>query len=315
MNSIRSELNALIVGEYGSRDSTPAGLFSVLMSLLSVIAGVFVAEIFAVVLPDSTLLVRLAAVLWTGTRMRAIGNMMHECSHGIFVRDPAANTRLGHLLAAFDLSSFSDYARQHTTHHAYLGDPEKDLDLQSRAILVARKKSFFSVITLGIYALALVPLWLSMLRPVCWARKAPWWSNFLRIALLTLTGLALLLPQTRLLAFIHLVLPYLTIYQWMRFFSDACDHVFLTSESNPLQRSRNHLFRHSLINRIFFPRHDAYHLIHHLFPSLPTCAYPAVHKKLMAHPWYKARGHFIFGDKAQRSANLPNSNVIQGQSR
>ncbi|MEN9809220.1 MAG: hypothetical protein RLZZ488_787 [Pseudomonadota bacterium] len=315
MNSIRSELNALIVGEYRSRDSTPAGLFSITATLFSACAGAIAAEILAILWPDLALLARLAAIIWTGTRMRSLGNMMHECSHGIFVRSPSANTHFGHLLSAFDLSSFSDYARQHTTHHAYLGDPERDLDLRSRAILFARRKTFFSLLTLGLYALVLVPLWISMLRPVFWAAKAPRWSNVLRIALLALTALGLLLPQSQFFTLIHVVLPYMTVYQWMRFFSDACDHVFLTCESDPLERSRNHLFRPDFLNRIFFPRQDAYHLLHHLFPSLPTCAYPAVHRQLLLHPWYKSRSHALIGKESREDGIPRDSEFVHGQSR
>ncbi|MEY3901626.1 MAG: hypothetical protein RL189_932 [Pseudomonadota bacterium] len=315
MNSIRSELNALIVGEYRSRDSTSAGLFSISATLFSAFSVAAAAEILANVWPDSALLARTVAVVWTGTRMRALGNMMHECSHGIFVRDPAANTHFGHLLSAFDLSSFSDYARQHTTHHAYLGDPERDLDLRSRTILFARRKTYFSIISLGVYALLLVPLWISMLRPVFWATKSPRWSNVLRVVILVLTLLGLLIPQTQFFAMIHILLPYLTVYQWMRFFSDACDHVFLTCESDPLQRSRNHLFKRNLLNRIFFPRQDGYHLLHHLFPSLPTSTYPAVHSQLLSHPWYKARSHFILGKEHSTDGIPRDSEFVHGQSR
>ncbi len=314
MNSIRSELNALIVGVARSRDTAPVGLFLIFGTILFAVAGAASAELLAFWFPSSSWLFRILAVIWIGTRMRALGNMMHECSHGIFADTSKGNARLGHLLAALDLASFSDYSHQHATHHAHLGDPERDLDFRSRFFLLSRNQSTYSMLLILLMSVFLVPLWLIMFRPVLWARCAPLWSNCLRLALLIGVAIAAFYPETQFITLLYVIVPYLTTYQWMRIFSDACDHLFLTQAIDPFERSRNHLFKNQFLNFLFFPRHDAYHLLHHLFPALPTHLYPSAHAKLLQHPWYHSRPHElqIFGK------NKPiedQHSYAQGQSR
>lgn len=291
MNSIRSELSSLIVGVYRSRDSTLAGLFSIFTVISSVFFGAVLAEFLSALFPQAEVMFRACAVFWAGTRMRALGNMMHECSHGIFVRRPQSNTQLGHLLAVLDLSSFTDYCRQHTTHHAYLGDAERDLDFRSRHVLIHQPQSMLAVLKIILLSLSILPLWILILRPVIWAKDAPLWSNALRIVFLLVLAVALILPATQLYALMYVVAPYLTTYQWMRMFSDASDHLFLMSKEHSVERSRNHVFNAKWLNAVLFPRNDGYHLLHHLFPSLPVQMYPDVHEKLLAHSWYRERSH------------------------
>lgn len=314
MNSIRSELNALIVGVARSRDTAPVGLFLIFGTILFAFVGAASAELFAIWLPSATWLFRSLAVIWIGIRMRALGNMMHECSHGIFADSSKGNEKLGHLLAALDLASFSDYSHQHASHHAHLGDPERDLDFRSRFFLLGRNQSAKAILLTFFISVLLVPLWFIMLRPVLWARCAPLWSNFIRIVLLTGVVLAAIHPETQLLTLLYVIVPYLTTYQWMRIFSDACDHLFLTQEIESYERSRNHLFKHQFLNVLLFPRHDAYHLLHHLFPALPTRLYPNAHAQLLQHPWYRSRQHELRIFRKNKSIEEHHS-FAQGQSR
>jgi fatty acid desaturase len=314
LNSIRSDLNALIVGLDRSRESTPAGLFLIFGTVFSAGCGAILAEALSYFFPNLNLIFRAAAVLWIGTRMRALGNMMHECSHGIFVQSPAANLSLGHLLAALDLSSFTEYSAQHNSHHAHLGDPDRDLDFRSRLFLLAKKKSFSSILNILLMSVLLVPLWLRILRPVFWARHAPVWSHFVRLGLLFASVLACIHSNSRSITLLYVVVPYLTAYQWMKLFSDACDHLFITGSTDPNDRSRNHLFRSTFLNKLLFPRNDGFHLVHHLFPTLPTRCYPETHLRLMKNPWYCARTHYlhVFKTKDRACTSKP---AVQGQSR
>ncbi|NBX17762.1 MAG: fatty acid desaturase [Proteobacteria bacterium] len=314
MNSIRSEMNALIVGLVRSRESAPAGLFLILSTIIFAACGAAAAEYLSLLFPAISAVFRCAAVLWIGTRMRALGNMMHECSHGIFVCPPAANTALGHLLAALDLSSFAEYSKQHSSHHAHLGDPDKDLDYRSRFFLLKKRKSVTSVLTVIILSAALVPLWLKILRPVLLDRHAPLWSNLLRFVFWGAAAFACFNPQISFFAIIYVIVPYLTTYQWMKLFSDACDHLFLTEEMHTNDRSRNHLFKLPVLNLIFFPRNDGYHLLHHLFPSLPTHNYPETHSRLLQNRWYASRVHH-FEFSVRRKNSGCSETAVHGQSR
>jgi fatty acid desaturase len=307
-------MNALIVGLVRSRESTPAGLFLIFSTIFSAVSGAVLAESVSIFFPEFSLILRSFAVFWIGTRMRALGNMMHECSHGIFVRSATANTALGHLLAAADLTSFAEYSEQHASHHAHLGDPQRDLDYRARFFLLGKKKSLASIMHMVFSSILLIPLWVQILRPVFWDKRAPLWSNCVRLGYLCAVVLACAHPASGYFTMLYLIVPYLTSYQWMRIFSDGCDHLFLTEASDSNERSRNHLFHSSLVNMIIFPRNDGYHLLHHLFPTLPTRCYPETHHRLMQNPWYASRSHFIvnFKNRGESCAAKP---VVQGQSR
>jgi fatty acid desaturase len=180
--------------------------------------------------------------LFIGSRFRALGNMLHECSHGTFVRGPKLNMILGHLLAFIDFTDFEVYRREHMSHHRHIGDPVLDLDFINRSELSLLLSAHF------IFG----------------------WSNFL----------------------MFYIIPYVTVYQIFRYWSDAFDHAGITDSQQDFHRTRNHLFGWQWLNLLVFPRNDQYHLVHHLFPGLPTKAFPQAHLKLMeAEPEYAKRDH------------------------
>jgi len=302
VNSIRSELNSILVGEFRSRESALAGLFSIFIAIFSAAWVGLLAETFIHFSGRWTIPARLVAIVFIGTRWRALGNMMHECAHGIFVRRAEDNTRLGHFLAAIDFSSFPDYAAQHLTHHAYLGDPTRDQDFKSRRVFLAGQSKFKQIGFLFLSCITILPVICVLFRPVFWSKKTPLWANLLRCFLAILLISCLSIPTLRSTGFFYLVLPYLTTYQWMKIFSDACDHIFLYAKEAPIERSRNHLFPGRILNSLFFPRNDGFHLLHHLFPSLPTQFYPRAHSHLLAHPWYANKKHSILFNKSSTTA-------------
>lgn len=292
MTSIRSELNSLVVGDSRSRDSTPAGLFFIFIELFLIAGSAITTEKLAQYFPSAAFPLQAVAVLFVGTRMRALGNMLHECAHGIFVKKASHNTLLGHLLAIFDLSSFPLYVAQHVSHHASLGHPDRDLDFKTRRHLLSEHRyKPFTIAKLVACCLTLAPLWIVLLRPVLWCPQSPRWSNVLRIFLLFTLATLCCLPSSRSWALTYGLIPWLTSYQWMKIFSDSSDHLFLLQKESFLERSRNHLLPFRFLNWLLFPRNDAYHLLHHLFPSIPVRHYPAVHRSLLSHRWYRSRTH------------------------
>lgn len=292
MNSIRSELNSLVISEFRSRKSSSAGLFSIFANIFLAIGCAWLCEILAVLYPQATIFLRSIGVVFIGTRWRALGNMMHECAHGIFVEKARDNTFFGHLISTLDLSDFTDYVKQHVSHHAYLGNPERDLDYKSRrAFLNPKGAPVLRLFNNICMCATILPLWLHILRPSVWTKESPLWVNLIRTVYLASAFATLCIPATRELAALYLFLPYLAAYQWMKIFSDSADHLFLYGKDDPLDRSRNHLLPTQLLNWVFFPRNDAYHLLHHLFPSMPTHHYPKAHVLLLQHPWYSERSH------------------------
>ena len=224
------------------------------------------------------------------TRFRALGNMLHEACHGMFVRGKRANRFFGHVLAILDLTALEPYTREHFTHHQHLGHPEKDLDFLSR-----RKLGFAEPTDNFARRHLLRPLLLGHLstfvRPVLWSGTDPWlvtlgrWAFYGGLLALAQWGLG-----WKAFLLFYLV-PYFVAYQVVRYWSDAVDHAGIIGEQDEFYRTRNHIFRWGLINRIIFPRNDQFHLVHHLFPAVPTTRQPHVHEILMKDPEYSDRPH------------------------
>jgi fatty acid desaturase len=224
------------------------------------------------------------------SRFRAFGNMLHEACHGMFVRGKRANRVLGHVLAILDYTALEPYTREHFTHHQHLGHPEKDLDFIPRQRFGFGEPTAHFVRKHLLRPLLLVHL-PAFVRPVLWSRTDPWgvtlgrWSFLAGLLALAHWGIG-----WKAFALFY-VLPYFVAYQVIRYWSDAVDHAGIISEPDEFYRSRNHIFRWGLLNRILFPRQDQYHLTHHLFPAVPTSFQGRVHALLMRDEQYAARGH------------------------
>jgi fatty acid desaturase len=229
----------------------------------------------------------LAAYL-VATRLRALANMLHEASHGLLVRDRRANRVVGSLLAVVDFTSLDAYTAEHFTHHRHLGDPVKDLDFAARLRLgFAARGPRFTVLH-GLRPLTLFHLG-AFLRPTLRdPAGAPWVAAARALYLLALAAALVTRFEVTML---YAVLPYLTAYQVVRYWSDAADHAGILGESEELNRARNHILPGAILNWIVMPRQDQYHLVHHLFPAVPVRDQGAVHRLLLGDPAYAARDH------------------------
>lgn len=225
--------------------------------------------------------------LFIGSRFRALCNMMHECCHRTLVRGRRVSRAFGHLLSFFDFTDFVDYAVEHLSHHRYLGHPERDLDFSARRVLFERLGPFGPRHIWLPLTLFHLPYYV---RPLVWCRR-----DSLPVAIARAGFLALLAAVGVVLGWDRLILyylvPYLTTYQIFRFWSDAADHAGLTGGETEFDRARNHIFRFAPLNWLVFPRHDQYHLVHHMFPGITTRHLPAMHARLLAAPSYAARAH------------------------
>ena len=213
-----------------------------------------------------------------GSRMRAFGNILHETAHRSFFRSARANRLLGCLLALLDLQDFDAYVRDHRSHHSHLGVAGRDRDFAVRARFGfdVRGPSPFAQHILRPLTLFHLSAYLD---PRVWVRgeSGPWRTLRLAWAVGLACTLALFPAPTVLLV----LFPYITSYQVLRYWSDALDHAGALGDPDAFLRTRNHAFRSRLANLVVFPRNDAWHLVHHLFPSLPARAFPALHSEVL----------------------------------
>lgn len=246
----------------------------------------------------SWLLYPLAVVL-ISTRQRALLAILHDSAHGCAARHHLLNRLLGTFLTAYPLFfTFTGYRAMHVlTHHPYLGDPQRDPDLQ-----------FF--ISQGVYdrtsskeylkKMILFPLLgsrtLFYIRYlICRAGKAI--SRLIRreTAMPTMTNnkLDTNRPDKRSLVlfwltvlsacgyagfidevFLFWLIPYLTLFQSLCWFIELAEHTpMMQSETVDLYMTRNRKSRGW--EGFFFAIHNEnYHLDHHLNTNVPFWRLP-----------------------------------------
>jgi fatty acid desaturase len=238
----------------------------------------------------------------TATRIRALGNIMHECTHGHFVESRDANNRLGQVIATILLQSYLRYAQDHKTHHAHLAELNLDRDL------VRYNGAHMSMgVSNNLWQQLRLALNWQCLRAGftirVWEKMDSRSANLGRILWL-LTLVTLIVACVPGMAAAGLLLSFCFFYPLLCVWSDLADHFVLResssedSETNETEErltrigsatlalSRNHIFSSKLVNLIMLPRNDGFHLVHHLFPSAPVTTYPAKHRELM-HRWQK----------------------------
>lgn len=235
----------------------------------------------------------LPLVFFIGTRWRAINNMCHECFHFHFVRKKSWNERYGIIFAILEFGSYYEFREDHATHHRHLGDFDKDQDFRG-----FEEFDFPASITLQrvlkqlLFAMSLrhISVYISA---KMYVRRDPPWARWVRtIYILALLTLAVLYP---LLFVAYVLVPFITSYQIIKYLTDYLDHGGLLNNTAPLHQSRNCLINNPLLRWIAFPRHDNYHLVHHLFPAIPNSRMHEAHQWLCAHwPEYANLEHNLY---------------------
>lgn len=240
------------------------------------------------------------AVLWIGTRMRALGNVIHECCHHSFVPKAKHNERIGSFLCQMEFSSFAAYKRNHMAHHRFLGSAKQDPDFSYYlyGLKKSSKKQGFIVAT-GNDQRSYSRIFYATIHPGNWISL--WWRSLhwdkknkgCWLMLCAWGCLALALGPWFFLGFV--IVPYLTSYQALKIFSDMMDHDGVYFSQNRQERSCNHVFSHFILNWIFFPRNDEYHLVHHLYPRIPSNQLGKKHHELLkTEKWYAQKNHKLF---------------------
>ncbi|MBN1204942.1 MAG: fatty acid desaturase [Myxococcaceae bacterium] len=227
------------------------------------------------------------ALVLIGSRQRALGNKLHDASHGNTFVTARANRVGGALLYALPMfEDFELYRVQHMKHHAYLGQPENDPDYlevpaSCRGGPGASWRMFLHF--------ALQPgLWrdsvLGTLHRQTWRQRLnalAWWVGALGL-------LGLLASPTAAASFFGLwMLARATSYHVIKIFAEVSDHIGLEPGS-VLRYTRN--LPNTALSFFLHPHHDNWHLAHHLFPRIPQAQLGRLHTLLMEVPLY-AQGH------------------------
>jgi fatty acid desaturase len=230
-----------------------------------------------------------------GTRYRAFINTVHECVHSSFAKSLAVNVFIGEFLCTLLFISFADYKHHHATHHVHTGNYEKDLDFinskhydfhipLNRELILRHIRRIFTGAVFKDY-----------IGDVLYDPKA---STAWRIIRTLYLLLLILLVTTEFFVFgtfivaLFVLVPRFVALPLIGYISDFLDHGGVLGQEHDLNKSRNYIVRNRLLLVVFFPRNDCYHLLHHLFPTVPTRFFPQVHRILMEEqPEYRVKPH------------------------
>ncbi|MDJ0685769.1 MAG: fatty acid desaturase [Alphaproteobacteria bacterium] len=222
--------------------------------------------------------------VFIATRMRGLQNIVHECCHATFADDKSTNRTIGRLAASLALDSFETYRSEHMTHHAHTGDYEHDDDL--KALKAFRLEDALTPATVIRHALTpLLGLHFAHYVKIDLSAADGGLHQRLKLALIIATIIFTLINP---IAGVALVLvPYLWLRSALNYWTDCIDHAGLIGNSDALHQSRNALAR-GLTRVVLFPRNDCFHLVHHMFPMVPSKHLSVCHDQLMADPAYQS---------------------------
>ncbi|WP_127900949.1 fatty acid desaturase family protein [Solirhodobacter olei] len=259
---------------------------------IAIVAG-YVLQVFAAILAGSWLLELpgtpltfagvAVVVFFLGTRLRGFNNIVHECSHASFTEARGDNRLLGAFCASMTLGCFADYRDGHMTHHAHLGDLDRDEDL--RAIRRLHLEDPLTPATVLRHVLTpIVGLNLPYYLKINLSSRDG--RAFLVLKFAILAGGVLFLALNPLAALVLFWLPIFWMFPAINYWTDCIDHGGLFENGSELESSRNMVVPKAL-RAILFPRNDCFHLVHHLFPQVPSQHLEACHRKLMADSAYR----------------------------
>ena len=248
-----------------------------------------------ITIPASALTVTIGVLLVfiIGTRLRGLGNIIHECCHFTFSAHREDNPRIGKLCAVVLFNCFNDYREEHLSHHAHVGDYERDLDLGGIKDLRLHDRVTPRVLCRHL----MVPLLgkhLPYYLKVDFSLRDGAWYTALKVALLfAICIYAVAFPVAALL---FLIVPFLFVYSALNYWADCMDHAGLLEAGDDLETSRNVLAPWPL-RWVFFPRNDCYHLVHHLFPHIPARHLGKAHSQLSREASYRSRPNAVRRDE------------------
>jgi fatty acid desaturase len=270
--------------------SVVAALWDLSMILLLGISGSLAMKTW--LLPYA-LLAHLPIFVFIARYQRALESLVHEASHYNWCRSRRwLNDLAADLLAAIPtLSTVRRYRAFHLPHHDALGDRTRDTDLQRYLALgveeIDRRNParFLS----------------SMLR-VLPAYSLSWWRYIGTNPQVVLAGIAwhafvVVVPLAALFGLGHALIlwsvywfvPFAFVLPVVRFIGETGEHVYSGSDSIYTATISNIGRVHQWFTN---PHHDGYHVLHHLYASIPHHQLPQAHRWLMEHdPDGYARTH------------------------
>jgi len=221
-------------------------------------------------------------MLFIGTRLRGLNNIIHECTHRSFAVERDDNVTFGRTAAALVFNTFEAYQKEHVSHHINRGNYELDLDFHHRKGFRIEEKLSPLVIARHILTPILGLHLYRYCRPNFSAADGRIYQLLKFAIVICALTFAVFNP---LAAFLLVFLPYAWIYTAINYWTDCIDHGGILTESEEIDAARNFIVPKPL-RLVLFPRNNCYHLLHHLYPSVPSQHFDHCHELLLLDPAY-----------------------------
>jgi len=240
------------------------------------------------------------AFLFVGTRFRALANILHECTHNGFAPYYRLNSIFSHIICVVLFYSLDSYKKHHRTHHAFTGDYEKDLEFGPIQHFLLHKDFNRTRLFEHIHRLVTLQYIGHYIGGVALDLKEDkFWLILRSLYILTIVFSSIyfgLGSYQSIGLMLFLIAPVFTIVPTITYIMDIIDHGGLLGNENMAERARNYTTKSTLLNFLIFPHHDSYHLVHHMFPSMPTRDLHTCHEILLEEePSYSALTHTLKG--------------------
>lgn len=231
-----------------------------------------------------------------GSRQHALLLLMHDGAHSRLANNKKVNLYISDLLCAFPLFvTTSNYRKSHLGHHKYL-NTELDPDLKMRRNKeweFPKTKNAVALILLrqitglnAFHILGKIYRFGVKNKTVDKKEQTPLIQKIVRLCyyLLLITGLTVFHVWP--LFLLYWILPAFTVLPFLLRLRSLAEH-FGLEWSHELNSSRN--VTTNLFSTFFLVPHSAnYHLLHHLYPSIPFYNLKKLHRSLMKNPVYSS---------------------------
>jgi fatty acid desaturase len=241
-------------------------------------------------------IVYLVAVVVIGSRINALGGLMHDAAHWRAYRNRSLNDFVGELLALPTSASMAGYRNTHFAHHRELNsanDPDwqrnvglKEFEFPApRANVLMRIAQYLSGLKIGSAVFGFHKNKETRDIPAAVAR-----ARLVFFAGLVAASIALGFWKELLL---YWIVPLLTVFLTIRYIRNVAEH-YAVEHEHVLNESRTVLAPWWEL-WLIAPWGLNYHLEHHLFPGVPCFRLGELHRLLMTREPYPQIAHITRG--------------------
>jgi fatty acid desaturase len=256
-------------------------LFKIAQTWLEIFLAIWVCETFW------HPLLYVLVVIWVGSRIFALGGLLHEAAHYRILPDKKGNDRVATYLLALPLfRNLARYRAIHLHHHAYLRT-SLDPDLRRRrgenwAYPVAGTQ-LLKTLLLSLSGLGAIRS-LYKHRDFFSGKVSSSWTDHLgKIAFYGAWVLLLTLTGSWMLFLLYWLVPIFTWLAMLFQIKDLVEHEGIPDVMSYCTPSRS--TNRNWLERIFIdPLGVGFHAEHHLYPSIPFYNLPQVHQRLKEYP-------------------------------